>query len=110
MPSLTWVITASLRSGSISEMALTNVVLATTILTGSLRDDSEALYAIEHLLQQICVFLADVRGLLVQGVGDLHGLALGEIGDHHPHHADGHVETCGQLDEGGPGPGEIDDA
>src|SRR5690606_35495734 len=117
IPSLTSVMTASERSGSISEMAPTKVVLptpnppATTILTGSVRRASEALDSIEHLLQLGGVGEAVVcgDGRLVLRLRDLDGSPLGEVRLPHSPGADRHVQTGCQLVQRHAAAGEVDD-
>src|SRR5215208_2524069 len=103
------VIVASERSGSISEMALTNVDLptpkppATTILTGILpplaggratsRFGSEVADTVEHPFKQAGKRL----GLL--GHVEHHGSVGHEVGDEHTCHADRDLESGGDLDQ-----------
>src|SRR5450631_312932 len=107
-PRLSTVISASVRSGSISEIAPTKVVLptanppATTIFidTGACHErggDSKRADAIEQLLEE-----GDVGGDAGRAGGiDGEGAGGREIADEDPDDADGEGETAGELREGG---------
>src|SRR3990170_2044543 len=106
-PELASVMIASLRSGSISEMAPTKVVFptpkppATTIFTGVSPVRSEGIEAIQHLVEQIGVGDVVVGEWIHCRVGDVDRSLLLEIGDQDPHHPHRHLEQRRQLDDGG---------
>src|SRR5450759_4916734 len=116
-PRLSTVISASVRNGSMSEMAPTKVVLptanppATTIFidTGACHGrvgDSKRADAIEQLLEE-----RDVGGDAGRGGGiDGAGAGGGEVADEDPDDADGEGEAAGELCEGGRGVAELHDA
>src|SRR5215831_11465818 len=95
-PTLTWVRDSSVRSGRISLIALTIVVLPTpnppamTILTGvnwlSSAAPSERAEPIEHLLEQVEVG----AGLRTRGSPRQHGdlVLLDQVGQQHADHAE----------------------
>src|SRR5260370_30660288 len=115
-PRLSTVMSASVRSGSISEMAPTKVVLptakppATTIFmeTGvrSMRGpESKSTDAIEQLLE-----VRDVGGDAGRGGGiDVDGAGGGEVADEDADDADGERDAAGDLGEGGRRGAELDD-
>src|SRR5688572_9791578 len=104
-PTLAWVMIASLRSGSISEIAPTKVVLptpkppATTILTG-VSLCLEALDSIEHLLEQRRIGVSlEARRDLAGRFANLDGTSVRKIGHHDPHHSDRNIKAGGDLDD-----------
>ena len=105
MPAEAEVMTASVRSGLISETAPTNVVLptpkppATTIFAEVVERAApplELAKSTEHPFEQCHVWLA-AGGLVAAGLMDGDEPGLGQVGDEDPGDAEGDGEQCRDL-------------
>src|SRR3712207_2569094 len=112
-PTLAAVMTASVRRGTISDTAPTNVVLPdpnppeTTIFVDRVGRLSEPLKATEHPPQECGVsFVAGGRG----GLGDLHEPQVDHVGDDDPCHPERDGEPRRDLRDGHRALAQLDDA